>query len=81
MEGGTGAAVTVKVTGTETFFDPGAVRVIAALYVPTASDPVAAFTAIVPLLVPEAGESVSQAALSLVFQLMVPPPVLLMVRV
>ena len=43
--------------------------------------PVAALTETVPLPVPEAGDTVSQAALSLALQLKVPPPVLLMLTV
>jgi hypothetical protein len=39
-----------------------------------------ALTATVPLPVPEAGDTVSQAALSLADQVKVPPPVLLMLR-
>ncbi len=81
MRGGTGAAATVTVTGTEVLLAPGALRVIMPLYVPTANEPVAALTLIAPLLIPEAGESVNQAALSLAVQVRVPPPVLLMFSV
>ncbi len=81
MLGGTGAAITVKVTGTEVLLAPGALMVIVPLYVPTANEPVAALTLIAPLLIPEAGESVIQAALSLAAQVRVPPPVLLMFSV
>lgn len=81
MRGGTGASATMNVTGTEVFLAPGALMVIAPLYVPTANEPVAALILIAPLLVPEAGESVNQAALSLAVQVSVPPPVLLMFSV
>lgn len=81
MRGGTGASVTVNVTGTDVLLAPGALRVIMPLYVPTANEPIAALTLIAPLLIPEAGESVNQAALSLAVQVRVPPPVLLMFSV
>jgi hypothetical protein len=75
---GVGAAVTVKVTGTETFVAPVAPSVMVALYVPAVREPVAAVTVIVPVFpVPEAGETVSHEALSLAVQVRVPPPVLL----
>lgn len=81
MRGGTGAAATVNVTGTDVLLAPGALTVIVPLYVPAANDPVTAVTLITPLLVPEAGESVNQAALSLAVQVSVPPPVLLIFSV
>ena len=81
MAGGTGAAVTVKVTGTETGEAPVAVNVIVAVYVPVASVPKVVVTVAEPLPVPDAGESVNHAALSLADQVSVPPPVLLIVRV
>jgi hypothetical protein len=43
--------------------------------------PVATVSVTAPLPVPDAGERVNQAALSLPDQLSVPPPVLLMLRV
>ena len=43
--------------------------------------PVATVRVIAPLPVPEVGESVNQAALSLLDQVSVPPPVLLMLSV
>ncbi len=75
------AGLTVKVTGTVTVVAPVALRVIVVLYVPAVSEPVAAATVMVPFPVPEAGASVSHAALSLAVQLRVPPPVLLIVTV
>ena len=73
-----GAAVTVKLTGITTGFAPVAVAVIVALWVPAVSEPVATVAVTEPLPVPEAGLSVSHAALSLADQERVPPPVLLM---
>jgi hypothetical protein len=75
------AGATVKVTGTETVVAPVALRVIVVLYVPAVSDPVAAATVMVPFPVPEAGVSVSQAALSVADHASVPPPVLLIATV
>jgi hypothetical protein len=43
--------------------------------------PVVTFKVTAPFPVPEAGETASQAALSLALQFRVPPPVLLMLRV
>jgi hypothetical protein len=51
------------------------------LYVPAASDPVAALTVIAPLALPEPGETDSQLALSLADHVSVPPPVLLILSV
>ena len=80
IAGGTGAAVTVKETGTVTGVPPvPALRVTVPVCVPTVSDPVLAVKETVPVPVPEAGARVNQAAFSLALQLKVPPPVLLMV--
>jgi hypothetical protein len=49
--------------------------------VPAAKEPVTAETVTVPLPLPEVGDRVSQAALSLADHVNVPPPVLLMLRV
>ena len=65
MAGGTGAAVTVNVTGTVTGVAPVALRVMVALYVPAVRVPVVTLAVIVPLLVPEVGLTVSQPASSL----------------
>ena len=78
IAGGTGAAVTVKVTGTETVAAPVALSERVVLYVPAARDPVDAVTVTDPLPVPEAGLSESQAAFSPADQVSVPPPVFLM---
>jgi hypothetical protein len=75
------AAVTVKVTGTETVVAPVAMSVMAAEYVPGVREPVVAVRVTTPVPVPEAGVSVSQVALSLADQVNVPPPLLLMARV
>ena len=72
-----GAAVTVNVTGIGTEGAPGALNVIVALYAPVVSEPVAMAAVMVPLPVPDAGETVNHAALSLAFHVSVPPPVLL----
>lgn len=73
------AAVTVSVTGTETAVAPVALTVMVPLYVPAVSDPVVTVAVVVPFPVPEAGLTVSQAAVSLADQMSVPPPVLLIV--
>jgi hypothetical protein len=76
-----GGAATAKVTGTVTEVAPVAVIVIVPVWLPVARPPVAAVRVTVPLPVPEIGDAVSQAALSLTDHVNVPPPVLLMVRV
>ena len=82
MAGGTGAALTVKETGTVTGVTPvPPLSVTVPLWVPTAREPVAAVTVTRPFPVPEPGLRVNQAAVSLAVQLNVPPPVLLMVSV
>ena len=80
IAGGIGGAVTVKVTGIETEVAPVAASIIVAVYVPVASVPKVVVTVAEPLPVPDAGESVNHAALSLADQVSVPPPVLLIVR-
>jgi hypothetical protein len=82
IAGGTGAAVTVKVTGTMTAVTPAPpLSVTVLLWVPTAKVPVIALNVTVPLPVPDAGLRVSHAALSLALQFNVPPPVLLTLSV
>ena len=82
MAGGTGAAATVKVTGTVTGVTPvPPLSVTVPLVEPTGKVPVVAVSVTLPLPVPPAVESVNQVALSLAVQLKVPPPVLLMLRV
>ena len=76
-------AVMVSTTGTVrgVFVAPVTEMVMEALYVPAVRAPVATVRVIVPFPVPDAGESVNQAALSLADQVKVPPPVLLMLIV
>jgi hypothetical protein len=82
MAGGTGAAATVKETGTVTGVTPvPPLSVTVPLWVPTAREPVAAVNVTRPLPVPEPGLRVNHVALSLALQVKVPPPVLLMLRV
>jgi hypothetical protein len=76
IAGGTGAALTVKETGTVTEGAPVALRVTRPLYVAGVKVPVVTFNVTVPLPVPEAGLRDSQGALSLADQVKVPPPVL-----
>ena len=77
MAGGTGAAVTVKETGIVTGVTPvPPVSVTVPLWVPTASEPVAALNVIVLLPVPEVELRANQPAFSLALQFKVPPPVL-----
>ena len=80
MAGGAGAAVTVKVTGTEALDAPVALIVMMPVWVPTVSDPVGRMVT-VPLPVPEAGLRVNHAAFVVAFQFNVPPPLLMMVRI
>ena len=80
MAGGTGAAATVKETGTVTVVAPGALRVMVPLWVPTVRVPVATLTVMLPFPVPELGLRINHAVLSLALQFNVPPPVLLMLR-
>jgi hypothetical protein len=79
--GGTGAAVTVNVTGTVTLAAPVAVRVIVPLWVAAVRVPVATVSVTAALPVPDVDESVNQGVVSLACQVRVPPPVLLMLRV
>ena len=81
MAGGTGAAVTLNVTRTDTGGAPGALSVMLPVCGPTPREPRTGLIVIVPLLVPEAGERVSHGALLLAVQVSVPPPVLLIVSV
>jgi hypothetical protein len=68
-----GAAVTVRVTGTDMVVVPAALKVIIPLYVPTANVPITTLTDTVPLPLPVAGEMFNQLALLLAVQLRVPP--------
>ena len=77
MAGGTGAAVIVNVTGTETVVAPGALSVMVPVCGLAVSAPVITLTVTVPLPVPEAGFTVNQEAFSFAVQVRVPPPVLL----
>jgi hypothetical protein len=82
MAGGTGAAVTVKVTGTVIVeVVPVAVSVIVPVRVAAVSVPVIAVSVTVPLPLPDVAERVNHAMFSLADQARVPPPVLLMLRV
>jgi len=81
MAGGTGAVVTVNVTGTVTEDAPVAFIVTVALWLPTVKVPVLTVSDTAPFPVPETGLSVNQAALSLAVQLSVPPPALLILKV
>ena len=66
MAGGTGAAATVKVTGTVTGVTPvPPLSVTVPLVEPTGKVPVVAVSVTLPLPVPPAVESVNQGALSL----------------
>jgi hypothetical protein len=77
IAGGTGAALTVKETGTVTGVTPvPPLSVTRPRYVAGVKVPVVTFNVTAPLPVPEAGLRVNQAALSLADQLSVPPPVL-----
>lgn len=76
-----GAGATVSVTGTETLGAPVALIVTVALYVPAVNELVDTVAVNAPFPVPDAGVSVSHAALSVTDQANVPPPVLLMVTV
>ena len=80
MAGGTGAAVTVNVTGMETVVAPVALSIMVPVCVPAVSAPVVTLTVTVPLRVPEAGLTVNQEVVSLADQVKVPPPMLLIVR-
>ena len=80
--GGTGAALTVKETGTLTGVTPvPPLSVTVPLWVPTAREPVAAVTVTRPFPVPEPGLRVNHGALPMADQRSVPRPVLLMVKV
>lgn len=74
-------AVTVNVTGRETGVALGALTVTRAVYVPAASEPVAAVNSIVPASLPKAGLRFNHAAVETAFQSSVPPPIFVMVRV
>jgi hypothetical protein len=72
----------VKVTGTVTGVTPvPPLSVTVPLLLPTGKEPVVAVSVTLPLPVPPAVESVNHGVVSLVLQLNVPPPVLLMLRV
>ena len=73
-----GAGVTLKVTEIATGCAPGALSVMVPVWVPTPREPSTGVMVTVPFPVPEVGETASQPALSLAFQLSVPPPVLRM---
>ena len=62
MAGGTGAAVTVKATGTVTEGAPAGQRVTFAVWVPAVRVPVVAFMVTAPVPVPVPGVCESQAA-------------------
>ena len=79
--GGAGAVVTVNVTGTLTNEAPVALSVIMPLWVPGLVTPVITLTITTPLFVPDVLLSVIHGTLSVVVQLSVPLPVLLMLRV
>ena len=82
MAGGTGAAVTVKVTGTVTGVTPVALRRNGRRYSCRRSGCRSSQSASRAIAGARGRtESVNQAALSLAVQLRVPPPVLLMLRV
>ena len=81
MVGVTGAAATVKDTGTVTEVAPVAVSVMVPVGGLAVRAPVLTLTVTVPLPVPEAGLTVNHEALSLALQLKVPPPVLLRLTV
>ena len=81
IAGGTGAAVTVNVTGMLTVVAPVAVIEICPLWLPAARVPVLTVNVTGAFPVAEAGDNVNQETLSLADQLKVPPPVLLIVRV
>ena len=81
MAGGTGAAVTVKDTGTETEVAPGALRVIIPLCVPAVRVPVVTVRVTELLPVPDTCDSINHGALLVADQVRVPPPVLLMLSV
>ncbi len=80
IRGGTGAAATVRLTGIVTGVAPAALRVIAVVYVPLAREPAVAVNTIVPVLLPEGCPSISHAAGAVAFQLNVPPPIFVTVR-
>lgn len=75
-----GAAVIVKVTGMVTADAPVALRVMTPLRVPVAKLLCVALIVMVPLPVPDVGETVSHETLSFAVHDRVPPPVLLMVK-
>jgi len=81
IAGGTGAAVTVNVTGTVTVVAPVAESVIKPLWLPIVTLALFTVSVTVPFPLPEAGDIVNQVALSPAFQLKVPVPLLLIVRV
>lgn len=73
--------VTSSVTGTETLVAPVALKEITASYVPAVREPVAAVRVMESLPDPDAGLTVSQAALLAAVQTRDPPPTLLIPRV
>jgi hypothetical protein len=81
MLGGTGAAATVTVTGIVIGCAPVAFRVTVALCVPVLRPAGETLRARDPFPEPVAGETESQAALSVADHVSVPPPVLLIVSV
>lgn len=80
IAGGTGAGVTVTVTGTETGCAPDALTVIIAVWVPTPRELLTGLMVTEPFPIPEVGLSVNQAVVVVAFQFNVPPPRLLTVR-
>lgn len=80
MAGGTGAGVTVKVTGTERGWAPDALSVMLPMWVPTPRDPKTGVMVTVPLPVPEAGLRANHDVFVVAFQFNVPPPRLLTFR-
>lgn len=72
---------TSSVTGTETLVEPVALKEIIASYVPAVRAPVATVKVTEPLPDPDAGLTVSQAAVLDAVQVSVPLPTLLIPRV
>jgi hypothetical protein len=81
IAGGTGAGVTVKVTGIDTLGAPEALRVIAAVWVPAVRAPVVTVNVTIPLPMPEAGLKVNHPILAVALQFNVPPPLLVTVTI
>jgi hypothetical protein len=74
MAGGTGAAVMMKETGTETGVTPPPLSVMVPLWVPTVRAPVATLTVMLPFPVPELGLGlrINHGVLPLALQFNVP---------